>query len=548
MRALALLLLFFFPSLLRTQENVSVSVANILRYGTSNTVVNQLLQRREYFENLTDARLSVYDVTIGFRLLYDSPPEFGQEFTGLRQKFVEFRRDDFAVRAGDSYTLFGRGMALNVFENRGLGFDTGIEGVKLEYKSQVVRAVLTGGNIRYVDILDPARVEQYSIRGGSVEVIPHSFFSFGINFVSGTARFPVTPQGEDAGRFDMPEVFVRGQVGEVDLFFSYAEKRTGVVPNAFLGITGGEHKGTGFYGAVSYAADRFGISLEYKDYRFGITDPAGRLNPDRLARALAFQNPPIVHKEHSFTLLTRYPHVVDFNDEVGYQIDVFVSPVDRLQLSANFAAASKHYAYTATTMINPLTGFPVYVGTGRTTSWLPTGDARYSPFWELYVDAQYYLHDSGTDHVILGFNRRKDRIAEELAAVPTVDEKSSYAVPLAVEYTLSGEWVMRFSAERQWVRDDTNPVTAKFTNQLFSLSLSKSPTYSVTLRHEFTNDKGTVDGRRDWTAIDIGYRLSPEQNILLSIGGDRGGQVCANGICRIVPPFLGVRASVISYF
>jgi hypothetical protein len=56
-----------------------------------------------------------------------------------------------------------------------------------------------------------------------------------------------------------------------------------------------------------------------------------------------------------------------------------------------------------------------------------------------------------------------------------------------------------------------------------------------------------VDGRKDWFAIDGSYRLSNHHTITLTAGGDRGGQICANGICRVVNPFLGFRASIVSY-
>ena len=95
--------------------------------------------------------------------------------------------------------------------------------------------------------------------------------------------------------------------------------------------------------------------------------------------------------------------------------------------------------------------------------------------------------------------------------------------------------------------EDANPANSTYYNHLLSLSLASSPAFAITIRYEFTSDFGTLDQRRDWTAVDTSYKLSGSNLVTLTVGGDRGGQVCANGVCRIVNPFLGVRATITSY-
>lgn len=547
LRTLVIPLLLLFPVLLFAQDDVSVSASNLLRYGSGRD--GSLDRKRDYFENLTDARVMLHDFVVGFRFLYDAPPEYGVEFTGLRKRFVEFRRDNLSVRAGDSYSLFGRGLALNLFENRALSFDTGIDGLKMEYKTRLLKFMATAGDIRYVDVLDVSRAEKYSVRAGSLELVPYSFLSLGVSFVSG--KFRVDRQFLDqAAQFDMPEYFVKVQLDNVDVFASYAEKRTTVFePDPIFGRMP-THRGSGFYGSVAYSGESFGVSLEYKDYRFGIADPYDRNNPNRATKAFAFQNPPIVHKEHTFTLLSRYPHVIDFNDEVGFQVDVFYTLFGQLTGSLNGAAASRHYAFEPTGALSPIF-LPVYGSVARTTSFLPSFDSKYSPFWEVYADWQYYFEEGGSDYALVGVNRRYDGFVDEILYSPEYGPKISAtrttSIPVSVQMTLGDDWGVKFTSERQWVNDEKSAGESEFYNQLFSLGVSKSPEYSLTLRYEFTTDQATVDGRKNWTALDLGYRLSQSHNITLTIGGDRGGQVCANGVCRVVSPFLGFRASVVSY-
>ena len=539
--------LVLIPVFLQAQTNLQYSVSNLLRYGSGDEHVYSVTTHRDYFENLTEAKFTMSDFLLGFRLLYDAPPEFGVEFTGIKKRYLEFRKDDLYIRAGNSFTLYGRGLALNLYESRPLAFDTGLDGLKMEYKTRMVKLGFTAGDIHYVDILDLTREEDYRVRAGSVELDPYPFLSLGVNLASGkTLPALFLPQIQSA-EFDVPEYFGKLSLGDVDLYGSYAEKRTTVFRD-----TAGTHRGTAFYGSASYTQESFGISVEYKDYRFGIAGPDERNDRSRAKRALAFQNPPIVYKEHSFTLLSRYPHVIDFNDEVGYQVDVFYTVLRQLTGSINFSSASRHYSFDSTGTINNFGATQIVYGSvARKMSFLPSFAAKYSPFWEAYTDLQYYLQEGGADYVLLGFDRRSENTADEThtPAHPLgfVELRRTTGVPLSVQYTVAENWTVKFVAERQWVHDESNIVQWDHFNQLFSLGVAMAPTLSVTIRYEFTSDYGTVDQRRDWTAIDTSFKLSQSHTITLTAGGDRGGLICANGQCRVVNPFLGFRASITSY-
>lgn len=540
------LVLFILLPAAALAQDLNISVSNLLRYGNGTETISTFSKRRDYFENLTDARISHSDFTVGFRLLFDQPPEYGVEFSGMQKLFVEFRRDDVYLRGGHSYSLYGRGLALNLFENRTLAFDTGINGIKGEYKNRYLRAAVTGGDIIWRDDLDLTRSEKYRLRAGSLELLPARWLTAGFSFVSGESSVLPPAFPDQLARFDIPEFFGKFRLLDVEGFVSYAEKRTTV-----LSDTLGTVRGTAFYGSLSHSSEAFGVSLEYKDYRFGIADPFQRDNRNRAYRALAFQNPPTVHKEHTFTLMSRYPHVVDFNDEVGLQLDLFYTLFRRLSGSFNASVASRHYSYRPTGDTNSIF-LPVYASGDRASSFWPTLQQAYSPFWEIYADWQLFWEEGGSDYVQMGINRRSQDIANEVnytpVAGPAIAETRLTGIPLAAQYTVAEGWVVKIVFEQQWVHENENIATPDFTNTLVSLGVSRSPDYSLTLRYERTSDGATIDGRTDWLAVDAAVRISPAHNATLTIGGDRGGQVCANGVCRIVNPFLGVRVSLLSYY
>ncbi len=546
-----IILLFISTNVLFAQSPVNISVSNLLRYGTGNVFEQGLKQKKEFFENLTDTRMSYNNFIIGFRLLHDSPPEFGSEFKGIQKRFVEFRKDNLYIRAGDSYSLFGRGLGLNLFEERNLVYDTGIDGLKMEYKTNFIKVSMTGGDVKHVDQIFLGNEESYKIRAGSVEITPMKYFSIGSNFVSGKIRFVNGLVDGDAAEFNMPEFFGSFRFSDFDLYASYLVNR--VNPKAtFLEPNPINHEGSGFYGSLSYTSENLGVSVEYKDYRFGITDPYIRLNPQRTNRVFAFQNPPIVHKEHNYTLLSRYPHVIDFNDEVGYQIDVFYTFLDNFTGSLNFASASRHDNYIYTGIRNTQTLAPIYKHDTRKNSFLPKMSPEYSPFWELYGDFQYYFGKHGSDYLLIGYNRRSDDKAQGWILRPdgklVIESTRLSSIISSGQYSINKSWGLRFTIEQQWVYEDANLAQARFTNHLISLGIFQSPQFSLTARYEFTSDKATIDGRKDWTAIDFGFKISKSHNITITAGSDRGGKGCDNGVCKSIPPFSGIRGSIVSYF
>jgi hypothetical protein len=222
------LVLFFslLPISALAQGNLNILVSNLLRYGVGNEVVSTVSTRRDYVENLTEAKISFHEFLIGFRLLFDAPPEYGVEFSGMKKRYIEFRKDNLYIRAGDSFSLYGRGLALNLFENRGLAHDTGIDGIKMEYNTDFVKLNLIGGNMQYLDVINLSRRESYKLRAGSVEITPMREFSLGINFVSGKYEPPPNTFPDQRAQFDIPEYFASVRIADFDLYASYAEKRT----------------------------------------------------------------------------------------------------------------------------------------------------------------------------------------------------------------------------------------------------------------------------------------------------------------------------------
>ncbi|MCX8056969.1 MAG: DUF6029 family protein [Ignavibacteria bacterium] len=513
-------------------QEITTSVSNILKAGSGFEYFgeSQTKKKKNYFENFSDVRIFAPKLTIGFRLEYSNPPEYGLNFIGLRKKFVEFGGYGLNLRVGDFYTLFGKGLTLNLFENRNLAFDNGLEGIKTSFENEFLKAQLVGGDLKFLEPLSiylaNPRIENYKIRAGSIELMPIKNFSLGGSFVYSEGYLPSVISGTDTIEAYLPEVFLRTKFNSIDFLISYAYKRTT--------MSGKDtSKGSGLYSSFTYTGEGFGVTIEYKDYRFDIVDPLRKTEIFRPTRVLPFQNPPIVHKEHIFTLTQRLPHVVDFNDEVGFQVDAFVSLSEQLTLNTNLAVASRHYDY-----LFDQNSFQ-FIKNKLGTDFLPSLNKKRSPFWEVYFDFEYFLPDEVDSYLRIGFNRRSETKNDQMNFLNPIQTTRISTIPFEFQKVWNENLSTKLNLESQWVFE--YPKTEKYFNQFFGVSINIFSKLSFGLRYELTTNEHETGGRKNWLVFEGGYRFGTNHTLILNYGRERGGTVCSNGICRQVLPFDGFR-------
>lgn len=528
---ISILLSIIFCQSINSQD-FSTSISNQFKAGSGFEYFgeNQAKQKKNYFENFSDVRIFSPKITLGFRLEYSNPPEYGLNFIGIRKKFIEFGGYGLNLRAGDFYTLFGKGLSLNLFENRNLAFDNGLEGLKATFENDFLKAQVIGGDLNFLEplslYLGNPRIENYKVRGVSLAISPLVDFTFGGSFVYSEGKLPSVINQIDTINVHLPELFIKTKISNFDLYVSYALKRTSMMGKD-------SSRGSGFYSSLSYSGHGFGITFEYKDYRFDIVSPLQRTDVFRPTRALPFQNPPIVHKEHIFSLTQRLPHVVDFNDEVGFQIDAFFALNEHITLNTNLSVASRHYDYE----LNQSTFQFERKKVG--SDFLPSLNKLRSPFWEIYFDVEYFFPDEIDSYLRIGFNRRSEIKNEQMNFFNPIQPIRITTIPLEVQKSWSENFSSKFISESQWVYE--YPQTEKFFNQLFAVSLNFYSKISLGFRYELTTNKFETGGRKNWLLLEGGYRFGTNHTLILSYGKERGGTVCSNGICRQVLPFDGFR-------
>jgi hypothetical protein len=451
------------------------------------------------------------------------------------KRYVEFARSGLELRVGDYWTLYGKGLAVNLIENPAQNYDTGIDGFRASYSNQYFKAITAEGLLHFVDV-DPryySRVETYSVKSANAELLALDFFRLGGSLVRADGDLPLISNAlvSNKVRAEIPEIMASLRGYGFDFFVEYAVKNSNVVEAKLDGsVKNYMSTGQGLYSSLSYATKSgFGATLEYKDYRFDPVDPIHR-DQYRPTRMLPIQNPPIVFKEHSFTLLSRSQHVIDFNDEVGMQLDMFYCNGSGLTLNLNGSWATRQKAWSYAK-----NGQMIFESQNK---FMPKLNNEFAPFYELYADVEWYF--DGQSFIRAGFNRRYDVTNNGVAQYVY-----STTIPIRIEYMLPNEYSLALQPEFQWAYDTPLPEPA-YKNLFVNVALSKAPNWTVSVRMEYTTDKYDPSGKDFWRLVDVSYRIAATHTVSFSYGSERGGLVCTNGICTVIPPFDGVRFSLLS--
>ncbi len=540
-------------------QNVRYSISNEFRYGIGEQFEQDRFATKEYLENMFNSRLYLGDFRLGFRVQIDKPREFGRDTIGIKEYFAEFVKDGLHARGGTFYDLVGQGLVFNTFESRPIGFDTQTEGVKLAYETTEFAGAAFGGIMHYADILGTNRLEEYLIRGGHGEVRPIDEVSIGGSFVSATGQ--KTREGF-RNEFDayLREGFIEANYEGFNAILNVADKRT-QLDSLSRATTSSDAYGTGWYSKLSYTGSLFGIIGEYKNYRFDLVEPDERDVGTRSTRALPFQNAPSLIPEHDKTLLARNPHAIDFNDELGFQVEALIYPTDELTFNILGSAGSRHNGWQADWVVDPTTeeGSTEYsLINDAPLSFPELSDIRYSPYWELFLHGDYQMSDEV--NFAAGFQRKSNILYFEgdgNTLTPKFDEYDASTILLESITDIGQSNSLHAILELQKVYDSKHetagidslgiePSDGHFNNALLTLEFSHSPTWAINGRLEWTSAVNEEEGRKLWPVVGATYRIGRSHTIGAQYGAERGGVVCTGGVCRFINPFTGFRLTVVS--
>ncbi len=513
-----------------------------------------------YFENLLDINTNLGDdIYIYTQFEYSDLPVYGSTADGLNSFYLEYQNEKFFMKLGDQYELFGRGMSFYTLQNQNIDYDNSVKGLSFKYfmeKNIEISALIGKGDYFYRS--NPSRREtdlqlNSSVLLGSVNYT-HDWLGY-FQYMNTKQQLLIDPaltgifgnkseiyydlyERAEPGS-DLLELWVAYELGEIVKIDTVNITNHNFNWNFYLGqfdiyvdkawvyydkIFGDEVFGSRFYTAVYTDFMGTGITYEYKNY-----------NTPYLIKTIS--NFPIVYREGSSILASRNAHTFNFGNEIGHQVDFNRQLFDNINVLGNLSLSHRHQK-------NGMAELSIM-------DFLAMNED--SEIYDYYPFRQMYLEVNGWTFSERLYYKVGVDYFSELNFLNS--GKNTYAL------TLPTHWVWKLSngssvttylemqskTEKQLNPPDFSLASEKnYTNHYFSFSYNHFGKWTLT---GFYDREAVSDNVHQWPGFDFSYYLNSATQISLFYGSQKGGLICANGICAEQPGFEdGVKITFRSLF
>ncbi|MDR6300914.1 DUF6029 family protein [Mesonia maritima] len=462
------------------------------------------------------------------------------EGNGVANYYLNFKHESLDITAGYFYEQFGSGLILRAWEERQLGINTALKGVRVKYAFTDYFDV-TGvyGQQRFGFETSEGTVQGVDARldAGQLLNIDQLFLDLGGSYVGryqdnmGNAKVPTT---------------VNAYAGRIDLFyktfyanFEAVHKEPDVLVN----------EGQITNDANLYKGNALLLTLGYAKSGLGMNATLRRVEnfsfySDRLAEGNQFNQQrinyvPALTKQHDYLLSNIYVYnpqsrllMLDQEQagEMGGQFDIyytlkkdsFLGGKYGTKLSANFA----YWGGLDAEFDVPTNSYSSkFIGSGG-DRYFREATIEIKKKWTKNLNAIYYytnsIIDKGiTDGSLLGIK----------------DIKSNVAVAEHT-YRLGGGKSARLEVQHLWTDQDRHNWAAAVAEYNFSSSVGL-----------YVADSWNYGGEGEIHYYNVGGSYTEGRTrVALNYGRQRGGLICVGGVCRFVPKNTGLTLNITTSF
>ena len=480
-------------------------------------------------------------LTIGMRYESYQNPLLGYDpryqGSGIPYRYASFVRDNLEVTLGNFYEQFGNGMVFRSYEERDLGVDNAVDGLRLVYRPAdgvTLRGIIgrqrlffdTGpGIVRGVD----ASVQLASLFPALAE--REGRWSIGGSVVSKYQRDqnPLFHLPENVAAFSGRIRYMRGPLsfdGE------YAHKANDPsAENNFIYKDGHALLVTG-----TYAVRGFGLLLSAKR----IDNMGFRSDRNATGNDLNINYLPPTTRQHVYSLTGMYPYATQPTGEIGFMGELTFSLPRGSVLGGEYGTNVAINYSLANSLRKERVHDTIPVGQRGT-------DGYRSPFFRL-GDEKYF------EDINVEINRRFSRTFRALFTYAYivynqnviegyVDRETVHAHVVVADAThrLPGRRSLRWELQHLSTRQDNQ----NWAMAQVEYTISPHWFFSVGNQYNYGNDN--PDRRLHYYTVGAGYARGGN-NFRISYGRQREGIVCVGGVCRRVPASNGFTLTVTSSF
>jgi hypothetical protein len=490
-----------------------------------------------------------YEAYLNPMLGYD--PGYGNN-QGIAFRNLRYRDDDLDITAGNFYEQFGSGMIFRSYDDRALGFDNSMDGLRIKY-TPTEGLYLTGmiGKQRQYWTL-----AEGIVRGGNVDMSLNDLFAFeGTQFNLGASVVSKYQQDKDS-RLKLPEnvlsYALRGDVvgDEFSIDGEYVYKYNDPsMANNFV-----YNAGQAFLANLSYFPEGIGVSIS-----FHTVDNMPFYSDRGVAGQVAIMNyiPPLT-KQHSYRLATVYPFATQMKGEIGFRTDINYTIERGTALGGDYGT-NILVNYAQLNSLNKTSKIESEDGDiyEYETNIFEFGDHTYFRDFNLAITRKL---NKELKVIFTYLNQEYDRdvIEKDFDVNFSPDSARHYGLVssnifvLDVQYKISRKNAVRW--EFQYMKSEQDheldPKTDDPTNGdwfAFLTEYTYSPHWFVTFIAEQNLTNANEDLQLLYLSGSVTYVTGPTR-FTLGYGRQREGILCVGGVCRPVPASNGFTLNITTSF
>ncbi|WP_437917977.1 DUF6029 family protein [Sphingobacterium sp. LRF_L2] len=433
---------------------------------------------------------------------------------GLVFKYASFQDSAFSVTVGDFYEQFGHGLILRSYEERALGLNTALEGVRVTYSFGDV-AVIKGIVGRPRSFMEKA---ESTVKGLDFYLyidrllkLEQSSLNSEISIID--RYVPYTGQADINPNVRAYSINANWQFRAFSLTGEYAYKTADKSTySADL-----NKDGSAFLVDFDYSKAGFSSSLTFRrlEYmQFGTTrDITG------IGRDLNYL--PALTKQYSYSLATLNPHNTMGNGEIGGQLDLHYRLKDWQWFGGEYGTKIG---------LNVASFYNLKGDVENGYRFFAKGDRLY--YQDIGVDLERRLSETWFLRMLYS--------AQQYNPIVIGKEDTKYSSQIAVAditWKTTDRQSLRFEGQHLWSKDYQKNWVAGL------VELSLSARSAVLIGDMFNYGQTGIH----YYKVGCSYSLT-RTRFAAQYGRNREGIICAGGVCLYMPAYTGLNLSIVSAF
>jgi hypothetical protein len=457
--------------------------------------------------------------------------------TGIPYRYATYRMDDLEVTVGNYYEQFGNGLIFRSYEERGLGFDNAMDGVRVKYMP--VRGIYLKGLVgkqRAFFSQGPGIVRGFDgelfinevldlIKKDTVE--RKLKISIGGSFVSKYQAdqdpIYVLPEnvGASAGRLNL-------WYGDFSFGGEYAYKiNDPTTSNGYI-----YKHGEALLLMTSYATKGFAISLRGKR----IDNMGFRSDRTALGNELHINYLPALTRQHTYGLLTFYPYATQPNGEIGFEAEALYKIKKGTKIGGQFGTEILINYSGANGLEKVILDDDTARRFGYSSDFFSMGKETY--FRDLVVEINRKFTKKLKATVIYAYQAYNKEIIQGLIGYENI--YSNIGV-VDVTYRLKPGNALRVETQVLLTGQDQGDWVSGL------VEYTPSSNWFLAIQDQYNYGNDVAKDRIHYITGSVGY-IKHANRFTLSYGRQRAGIFCVGGVCRNVPASNGITLSITSSF